>query len=93
MFDIITGNTFHTNSQAKSGQFPAVLAHNAHEITFCENQVFSWNSQRYQHKHSLQIAADCDRWIIKNNIFRHNKGQAVACDASRQMTMRDNLTD
>ncbi len=93
MFNIISGNTLHTNSQAQSGAFPAVLATNAHEITFCGNQIFSWNSQQYRHKHSLQVEGSCDRWIVKDNIFRHNTGPAVVYDASKQMTVKDNLAD
>ena len=92
-FHIITGNTFHTNSQAKSGEYPAVVANHAHEITFCQNQVFSWDSAKFQHKHSLVVGPTCSRWIIKDNIFRHNAGEALVTLSEAGMLIKDNLVD
>ena len=93
MFHIITGNTFHTNSQAKSGDFPAVVADNAHEVTFCQNQVFSWDAEHFRHKHSLVVGKSCSHWIIKDNIFRHNTLAALVCPAEAEMLIKDNLAD
>ena len=93
MFNIITGNTFHTNSQAKSGEYPAVVSCDAHETTFCGNQIFSWNSDQFRHRHSLVIGKNCDRWIVKDNIFRHNTHEPLVYDETRQMIVRDNLAD
>jgi hypothetical protein len=93
MFNIISGNTFHTNSQSQSGAFPAVLARNSHEITFCGNQVFSWDAQRLRHKHSLVIGENCDRWIVKDNILRHNTDEAIVYEAATHMVVKDNLVE
>jgi hypothetical protein len=92
-FHIILGNTFHTNSQEKSGEYPAVAAYDAHEITFCANQVFSWNASALKHKHSLVLGRNCDKWIVKDNIFRHSSGKAFTYDKQMQIVARDNLTD
>lgn len=92
-FHIITGNTFHTNSQAKPGEFAAVVAHHAHDITFCQNQIFSWDSTKYRHKHSLVINANCSQWIVKDNHFRHNTGEALVTHSNSGMLIKDNLTD
>jgi hypothetical protein len=91
MFHIITGNTFHTNSQSRSGEFPAVVANNAHQVTFCQNQIFSWNAPRIQHKHGVVVGPKCSEWIIRDNIFRHNTGDAVICHATDTMLIKDNL--
>jgi hypothetical protein len=93
MFHIITGNTFHTNSQSKSGGYPAIMAHNAHDVTFCQNQVFSWNSAQTRHQHSLVVGKSCRDWIIKDNIFRHNAQEALVYPADAGMLVKDNLTD
>ena len=93
MFNIITGNTFHTNSQAQSGEYPAVVAYDAHHTTFCTNQVFSWNSDLIRHRHSLVIGRNCDHWIIKDNIFRHNAHEAIVYDSTKQLIVKDNLSD
>ena len=90
---IITGNTFHTNSQAKSGMYPAVAAYNANSITFCANQVFSWNAGALKHKNSLAIGPHCDRWIVKDNIFRDNSDQPMTYDRRMKIIVTDNLID
>jgi hypothetical protein len=92
-FNIISGNTFHTNSQEKSGGYPAVAAYDAREITFCGNQIFSWNASVWKHKNSLVIGRNCERWIIKDNIFRHNSEQALVYDPKMQIIVKDNLMD
>jgi hypothetical protein len=93
MFNIITGNTFHTNSQAQSGEYAAVVAYDAHEVTFCNNQIFSWNADQFRHKHSLLIGKSCNHWIIKDNIFRHNTREALVYDNASQMIVKDNLME
>lgn len=93
VLNIVTGNTFHTNSQAQSGAHPAVAAYDAHDTTFCGNQVFSWNSDQFRHRHSLLIGRNCDRWIVKDNIFRHNVQEAIVFDATKQLIVKDNLTE
>ncbi len=92
VLNIISGNTIHTNSQSKSGEFPAVAAYQAHQITFCGNQVFSWNSHQYRHQHSLVIDGSCHEWIVKDNILRHSAGAGIVCDTSTAVIIKDNLT-
>jgi hypothetical protein len=72
-FNIFTGNTIHSNSKFNSGEFTAVIAYNASETTFCQNQIFSWNSQQTLMKRGLELGQDCNNWIIKDNIIRHCK--------------------
>jgi len=91
--NILSGNTFHTNSQGKSGEYAAVEAHSACDTTFCGNQVFSWNSATYRHRHSLWLAPGCRDWIVTGNIFRHNAAEAIRSDAAKNTIIRDNLAD
>jgi len=90
---IVTGNTIHTNSKAKSGAYPAVIATNAHAITFCTNQVFSWDANSVKHKSSLIFGAGCARWIVKDNIFGNNVESALVYDEKAAHIVKDNLTN
>ena len=92
-FNIITGNTIHTNSEDKSGAFPAVEAYDAAEITFCQNQIFSWNSSALKHKSSLIIGRGCRDWIVKDNNFRHNVEKSLVYDENCGHIVKDNLMD
>ncbi len=92
-FNIITGNTIHTNSEDKPGEFPAMVAYDAHQTTFCQNQVFSWDSNSVKHKHSLVLGRNCFNWIVKDNNFRHNTGKALVCDENAGHIVKDNLMD
>lgn len=92
-FNIITGNTFHTNSQGDSGKYPAVDAYDSAEITFCQNQIFSWDSATYKHKSSLIIGRNCRNWIVKDNIFRHNTQKALEYEEGAGHIIKDNFTD
>ena len=93
VFNIITGNTFHTNSESRSGAFPAVRADNSSQTTFCQNQVFSWNSAKTKHKSSLILESGCSAWIIKDNNFRHNVEADIVYDPDAGHIVKDNLTD
>jgi len=92
-FNIITGNTIHTNSEGKSGEFPAVAAYDAHQTTFCQNQVFSWDSNSVKHKHGLVLGRNCVNWIVKDNNFRHSTGKSLVYDENAGHIVKDNLTD
>ena len=91
--NIFIGNTIHTNTEAAPGQFPAMEAFNAHAFTFCDNQVFSWNSVALKHKSSLELDDKCMHWIIKDNIFRHNVGPALVYSEKGAHIVKDNQTD
>lgn len=91
--DIFTGNTIHTNSESASGKFAAMDAYNAHDITFCDNQVFSWNSASVKHKSSLVLDDKCMHWIIKDNILRHNTGPALVYSEKGEHIVKDNQVD
>ena len=92
-FNIITGNTIHTNSEGKPGEFAAVAAYDAHQTTFCQNQVFSWDSNSVKHKSSLVLGRSCFNWIVKDNNFRHNTGKALVYDENAGHIIKDNLMD
>jgi hypothetical protein len=62
-------------------------------VTFCNNQVFSWNSEQFRHRHSLLVDTSCNHWIVTGNIFRHNTHEAMIYDHSRQMIVKDNLAE
>ena len=70
-------NTIHTNSKGAMGRYPAVLAHNADQVTFTSNQVFSWSSAKVRHAASLRVGSGCDAWIVTSNIFRHHTGEGL----------------
>lgn len=93
VFNIITGNTIHTNSEGKPGEFAAVIAYDSHQTTFCANQVFSWDSRSVKHKSSLVLERNCVNWIVKDNNFRHNTGPAMVYSAEAGHVVKDNLTD
>lgn len=93
VFNIITGNTFHTNSKEKMGAYPAAVAYNAHQTTFTSNQVFSWNSDHHKHKSSLILGAGCVNWIVKDNNFRHNTEKSLVYEESGKHIVADNLMD
>lgn len=92
-FNIISGNTFHTNSQEKSGAFAAVAAWNSSQITFTGNQILSWNSVAVRHRSSLELGKGCSHWIVTGNIMRHNTGKAIVLDEQAGHIVRDTLTD
>jgi hypothetical protein len=89
--NIFAGNTFHTNSEERSGEWPAIEAYGACDTTFTSNQVFSWDSNVIKHKHSLVLGAGCKDWIVKDNIFRHNTGPALVYDANAGHVIKDNV--
>lgn len=91
--NIITGNTFHTNSEERSGQWSAIEAFGASDITFTSNQVFSWDSGTVKHRHSLALGKGCRNWIVTNNVFRHNAMGAIVHEADSGHIIKDNLGD
>jgi hypothetical protein len=91
--NIITGNTFHTNSEEKSGGWPAIEALGAVDVTFTSNQVFSWDNATTRHRSSLVLGKGCRAWIVKDNILRHNTEKALVYDGTAGHVVRDNLTD
>ncbi|MHB1457792.1 MAG: right-handed parallel beta-helix repeat-containing protein [Armatimonadota bacterium] len=92
-YNIITGNTIHTNSETNSGKFPAVVAYDAHETTFCTNQLMSWDSNSVRHKHGL-VLERCRTWIIKDNIFRHHSEKAMVLNKKKDgHIIKDNIMD
>lgn len=92
MFNIITGNTIHTNSETNSGKFSAVVAYDTYETTFCANQLLSWSSENVKHKNGL-VLVRCKNWIIKDNIFRHHSEKAIIYSKKDGHIVKDNLMD
>ncbi len=90
-FNIISGNTIHTNSQSKSGAFPAVAAWNASHTTFSGNQILSWSSNIYTHSSNLVLGSGCAYWVVTGNIMRHNSGKSIVSDASSGHIVKDNI--
>lgn len=93
VFNILTGNTIHTNSEHNLGQYDAVAAFDALETTFCLNQIFSWDSARQRHRSGLVLGRGCRRWIVKDNIVRHCTAAPIAYATDAEHLVRDNLTD
>lgn len=92
-FNLITANTFHTNSHGAPGRHSVVVAHHAHEVTFTNNQVFSWDSASVRHKTALELAPTCSRWLIKDNILRHHTQAAIIAPTNAEHIVKDNLAD
>jgi hypothetical protein len=92
-YNIITGNTFHTNSKSKFGGYPAVEATESAAITFCSNQIFSWDNKSTRHKSSLIIGKNCSKWIVKDNIFSHNTEKPLVYDENAGHIVKDNIMD
>lgn len=93
IYNIITGNTFHTNSQSKSGEYSAVQAVNASSTTFCQNQLFSWNGLKFKHKSGLVIGLGCTHWIVTNNILRDSVQKSLVFDETAGHIIKDNITE
>ena len=89
--NIITGNTIHTNSEHNKGKFPAVVAYYAGDTTFCQNQIFSWDSNSQLHSDGLVIGRGCKNWIVKDNIIRHVTGKALVYDKKAGHIVKDNI--
>jgi len=92
VFNIISGNTFHTNSKGAPGKFPAVEAYDAAETTFTGNQMFSWDSDSTKHSSSLVLGRGCANWIVTGNILKHNTGKALVYDPAAGHIVKDSLT-
>lgn len=89
--NIITGNTIHTNSEHNRGKFPAVIAYDCVDTTFCQNQIFSWDSNSVKHTIGLVLEKGCRDWIVKDNIFRHHVETAVKYDKKAGHVVKDNI--
>ena len=91
--NIFTGNTVHTNSESAFGKYAAVTAFNIVDTTFTSNQIFSWSSNTTRHSSSLVLGSGCGSWIVKDNIFRHNKDNAIVLNQNAGHVVKDNITD
>ncbi|MDI6829504.1 MAG: right-handed parallel beta-helix repeat-containing protein, partial [Armatimonadota bacterium] len=91
--NIILGNTIHTNSETNFGKFPAVVAYNAVDTTFCCNQIFSWDSNSTKMKSGLVLGSGCRNWIVKDNIIRHYVEEAIVYDKKAGHIVKDNILD
>jgi hypothetical protein len=91
MLNIVTGNTIHTNSKEKMGGFSAVEAHNATDVVFSNNQIFSWDCSTVRHKSGLLVGSGCSSWIITGNTFRHHTEKAIVLENSATHVVKDNI--
>lgn len=89
--NIITGNTIHTNSKRRLGGYAAVVAVDAVDITFCVNQIFSWDSEHYKHKSGLVVGEGCKSWIIKDNIIRSSTEKPLVYSEDAGHVVKDNI--
>lgn len=92
-YNIITGNTIHTNSKGNMRGYDAVVAYDAHDTTFTSNQVFSWYPPTTQHRSALVLGRGCDTWIVTGNIMRHNSAEAIVAAEDAGHIIKDNLVD
>ncbi|MHB0998334.1 MAG: right-handed parallel beta-helix repeat-containing protein [Armatimonadota bacterium] len=92
VYNIITGNTIHTNSETNSGLYPAVAAYDSFHTTFCTNQILSWACDVVKHKHGLVIERSGE-WIVKDNFFRHHAEKALVYDKKAGHLIKDNKMD
>lgn len=92
-YNIILGNTIHTNSQGNPGKYPAVMAQNASVFQFCINQILSWDSASTKHKNGLVLGSGCGKWIVKDNIIHHSTEKAVVYDENAGHIIKDNVVD
>lgn len=92
-YNIILGNTIHTNSQGNFGKFPAVIARNASVFQFCTNQILSWDSGSTKHKNGLVFDAGCSKWIVKDNIIHHSTEKPLVYEENAGHVIKDNILD
>ena len=91
-YNIITGNTIHTNSKNNYGAYNQVEAMNANNTTFSGNQIFSWDHTATASRNALYLSDTCKEWIIKDNIFRHFTERAIVYDKNGKHIIKDNIT-
>jgi hypothetical protein len=92
-FNTFIGNTIHTNSKGNFRAFDAVVAYDAHDTIFCNNQVFSWYPPTTQHRSALVLGRGCSTWLVTGNILRHNAAAAIVAEESAGHLIKDNLLD
>lgn len=92
-YNIILGNTIHTNSQGELGAHPAVIARNASMFQFCTNQILSWDSNSTRHRNGLVLEAGCGKWIVKDNIIHHSTEKALVYEENAGHIVKDNITE
>lgn len=92
-YNIILGNTIHTNSQGNLGIYPAVIAKNASVFQFCTNQILSWDSSSTRHKNGLVLDAGCSKWIVKDNIIHHSADKPMIYEKNAGHVVKDNIVD
>jgi len=92
-FNILIGNTIHTNSEGNFREYSAVVAYDAHDTIFSGNQVFSWYPPTTQHKSALVLGRGCQSWIVTGNILRHNAEEAIVAAPDAGHVIKDNLID
>ena len=91
-YNIVTGNTIHTNSKNNYGAYDQVAAFNANNVTFADNQIFSWNHLQTASRNALFVSEGCKEWIIKDNIFRHFTERPLVYDKNGKHIIKDNIT-
>lgn len=90
-FTIVSGNTIHTNSEHSYGKYNAVEAFDAHNITFTQNQVFSWWHPGQATKNGLVLDDNCTEWIIKDNQFFHHTEKGMIINKNGKHIIKDNI--
>lgn len=91
--NIFTGNTVHSNSKNNYGKFNAIEMYNTVDLTFTNNQVFSWNNQDSSVKSCLVMDNTCSGFVIKDNIFKHHVAEALIYPQKAGCIVKDNLID
>lgn len=92
VYNLFTGNMLHSNSKKNKGQYSVVVAYNAFQTTFTDNQIFSWNTDQTMFKHCVVVGKGCADWIIKDNIMAHNMAKpAIVYDENAGHIVGDNL--
>ena len=90
-FTIVSGNTIHTNSEHSYGKYNAVEAFDAHNITFTQNQIFSWWHPGQATKNGLVLDDNCTEWIIKDNQFFHHTEKGMIINKNGKHIIKDNI--
>lgn len=92
-FNIITGNTIHTNSKGSWRGHAAVMAYDAHDTVFSSNQIFSWYPPETQHREGLVLERGSFDWIVTGNTMRHQSDLAIRALPDHGHLIKDNLVD
>ncbi|MHB0999686.1 MAG: right-handed parallel beta-helix repeat-containing protein [Armatimonadota bacterium] len=89
---VISGNTFHTNSELDPGVSSDIVALNASDVKFIANQLYTWWEPR-KFKHGVELGDSSKNWRFDGNYIRDYSQKAISYNHSNGHMFYMNLID